>query len=296
MNIKSTIVMIPIDKIFPHPENPRKDLGDLTELTESIRTRGVMQNLTVIPWDDWYDTDPPVEDAVVAIIGHRRHAAAKAAGLTELPCVISHMDEHTQIATMLLENIQRSDLTAVEQAYGFQMMIDLGETEDSIAEKTGFSRSTVRHRLNIAQLDQSLLKKKEEQEGFQLSLTDLYALEKIKDVKRRNQVLKRAESGRQIGSLALNEMRDEKREETKKTVLQMLKAAGVKKKDDARYELYNNKWEVLQEIDLDKAPPFGRLPIWKRFSITLITAKRPGLIFGIKSEFITLPASRRRSR
>lgn len=255
MKTENQIIMIPIEKIFPHPENPRKDLGDLTELTESILKHGVLQNLTVVPWSDWYNTDPPVEDAVISIIGHRRCAAAKAAGKTELPCVITHMDEHTQIATMLLENIQRSDLTPVEQAHGFQMMIDLGETEESIAEKTGFSRSTVRHRLNIAQLDQTLLKKKEDQEGFQLSLTDLYALEKIKDVKRRNKVLKRAESGRQIASLALNEVRDEKREETKEIVLQMFKTAGVKKNDKAKYELYSNKWEVLQEIDLDKAPP-----------------------------------------
>ena len=55
---------------------------------------------------------------------------------------------------MLLENIQREDLTIQEQAQGFQMMLDLGDTEDQIAEKTGFSKSTVRHRLNIAKLDQ----------------------------------------------------------------------------------------------------------------------------------------------
>ena len=57
---------------------------------------------------------------------------------------------------MLEENIQREDLTVWEQAQGFQMMLDLGETEDTIADKTGFSKTTIKHRLNIAKLDQEI--------------------------------------------------------------------------------------------------------------------------------------------
>ena len=132
------IVMIPIEKLHHHPENPRKDLGDLTELTESIRKNGVMQNLTVVPemMDGTIDTG-----RYLVVIGNRRLEAAKAAGLTELPCVISDMDHKTQISTMLEENMQRQDLTVYEQAQGFQMMMDLGFTEKEISQKTGFSSS-----------------------------------------------------------------------------------------------------------------------------------------------------------
>ena len=77
----SDIVYIGIEHIHPHPENPRKDLGDLTELVESVKKLGVMQNLTVIPQEG-----SPGE--YTALIGHRRHAAAKLAGIAELPCII----------------------------------------------------------------------------------------------------------------------------------------------------------------------------------------------------------------
>ena len=129
--------MIPIDKLFPHPDNPRKNLGDLTELAESIKASGVMQNLTVVPLIG--ENGEPVEDAYTVIIGHRRLSAAKLAGLTELPCVVCEMSHKEQIATMLLENMQRSDLTVYEQAQGFQMMLDLGESVTGISEKTVFS-------------------------------------------------------------------------------------------------------------------------------------------------------------
>ncbi|MBR3243996.1 MAG: ParB/RepB/Spo0J family partition protein, partial [Parasporobacterium sp.] len=119
----SEFIQIDINDLIPHPDNPRKDLGDLAELTESIRTNGILQNLTVVKDGDKYKV----------IIGHRRLAAAKAAGLTELPCTVADMDERQQLCTMMEENMQRQDLTIPEQAYGFQYMLDLGETVSSIA-------------------------------------------------------------------------------------------------------------------------------------------------------------------
>lgn len=133
MEVKG-IVTIGLEHIHPHPDNPRKDLGDLTELAESIKKNGIMQNLTVIPKEG-----EPGE--YITIIGHRRSAAAKLAGVTEAPCrVVEGMTDKEQMSTMLEENMQRNDLTIWEQAQGFQMMLDLGETEDTIAEKTGFSK------------------------------------------------------------------------------------------------------------------------------------------------------------
>lgn len=134
------IVYIAADLIYQHPDNPRKNLGDLSELSESIKKKGIMQNLMVIPghWDEqkeWH------EEGYTLIIGHRRFAAGKLVEIEEFPCkIVTNMDQKEQVGMMLEENMQRNDLTIWEQAQGFQMMLDLGETEEMIAEKTGFSK------------------------------------------------------------------------------------------------------------------------------------------------------------
>lgn len=174
------IIYIDVEKIFPHPHNPRKDLGDLTEITESIKISGILQNLTVVPKPDGKP------DEWLAVIGHRRHAAAKKAGLEKVPCVISNMHEKEQVSTMLLENMQRSDLTVIEQAQGFQMMLDLGETTQTITEKTGFSETTVRKRLFIASLDAKKSKNAYERGA---SLEDYMELQKLTNEQNRNKVL-----------------------------------------------------------------------------------------------------------
>lgn len=169
MNIQN----IDINLIDQHPENPRKDLGDLTELANSIKETGIHQNLTVVRNGERY----------TCIIGHRRLAASKLAGLTEVPCHVAEMDYKTQLSTMLVENMQRAELTYIEQADGFQMMMNLGETVESIAEMSGFSKETVKHRLEIAKLDKDRLK------ASDLTLEDLVYLERVTDVEVRNRLL-----------------------------------------------------------------------------------------------------------
>lgn len=176
---RGMLVYIPVDQLHPHPDNPRKELGDLSELVESIKAKGVMQNLTVVP---------RAEGGYTVIIGHRRSAAAKEAGLSAVPCVIVEMSEREQVATMLLENMQRVDLTAYEQAQGFQMMIDFGDTVEGIAEKTGFSKKTVRGRLKMAELDSKILK--EVSSARQLSIADFDKLAQIDDLGKRNELLR----------------------------------------------------------------------------------------------------------
>jgi len=208
-------VEIEVGKIFPHPNNPRKDLGDLTELSESIKENGIMQNLTVVKRD---------EESFTVIIGHRRLEASKLAGLLTVPCVISNMDEKKQLSTMLLENMQRSDLTVFEQAEGFQMMMDLGETAAGISKATGFSETTVRHRLKLLELDRDKLK---ETENRGATLSDYIELEKIKDIKRRNRVL--ADIGTSNFNYSLrNALEDEKWEEKKAEIIEQVSAFAEK--------------------------------------------------------------------
>ena len=183
---------IAISKLHPHYDNPRKDLGDLTELAESIKANGIFQNLTVVPWFSKITgvgcDDPKQQEEMgyTVVIGHRRLAAAKLAGLTEVPCAISNMNMHDQISTMLLENMQRSDLTVYEQAQGFQMMLDLGDSVDEISKRTGFSETTVRRRVKLLELDNDKFR---ESVGRGATLMDYLELDKIQNNELKNSVL-----------------------------------------------------------------------------------------------------------
>lgn len=188
MKVKHRNADIPVSMLYPHPANPRKDVGDVTELAESIKANGIFQNLTVVVGGDGVEAASPEEDidGYTVIIGHRRLEAAKQAGLTTVPCMVVEMSREEQISTMLLENMQRSDLTIYEQAQGFQMMLDLGETQDSIAEKTGFSKTTIRHRIKLLELDPEELRKAQQR---QATMSDYIELEKISDPELKNKAL-----------------------------------------------------------------------------------------------------------
>lgn len=180
MERKPTLTTIAIEKLHPHPDNPRKVLGDIDELAESIKASGILQNLTVVPMnDDWTE--------FTVIIGHRRLAAAKQAGLTELPCAVVEMTEKEQLSTMLTENMQRSDLTVYEEAKGCQLLLDLGDTVAEVAEKTGFSESKIRRRVKLCELDEDAFK---ESQIRQPTLQDYDRLNQIKDIDTRNKLLK----------------------------------------------------------------------------------------------------------
>lgn len=182
-----SVVNMPIEYLVPHPQNPRKDLGDLEELTASIKENGIYQNLTVIPVNE---AVPGEEPKYMVVIGHRRLEAAKRAGLQEVPCaIVRGLTETQQLQIMLLENMQRSDLTVYEQAQGFQQLLDFGMDIEDISQQSGFSKSTIRRRLEIAKLDQDKLKKISSTR--QLSLKEFDALAKIKNLEARNEAMEK---------------------------------------------------------------------------------------------------------
>lgn len=178
---------IEVKNLFPHPDNPRKEIGDVSELAESIKQNGIFQNLTVVPNMVTGEVTGEVwQRGYTVIIGHRRLAAAKVAGLEKVPCVVADMTPKEQLQTMLLENMQRSDLTVYEQAQGFQLMLDMGSTVEEIAEKSGFSQTTVRRRVKLLDLDSEKFKKSEARGA---TLSDYLELDKISDPELKNKVL-----------------------------------------------------------------------------------------------------------
>jgi ParB family chromosome partitioning protein len=135
--------MVALDKLDPNPEQPRVDFGDLTELTASIAEKGVLEPLLVKPSRStgrW-----------MIIAGERRYRAARAAGLTEVPCVEMDIDAGSVAEIALIENMQRKDLTVWEEADGLLALCErFGYTHEEVARKVGKSRSTVTEALSIA--------------------------------------------------------------------------------------------------------------------------------------------------
>lgn len=173
------IVYIKLEDIIPHPNNPRKELGDLEEMAADIKENGLLQNLMVIPVEN---------GKYMTLIGHRRSAAARLAGLTEVPCTVADKDlpMNEQVAIMLRENMQRTALTDVEQADGFQLMFDLGDTVSEISQKTGFSESTIYKRRQLLQYPREKVIAAYDRGG---NFGDYSYLEKVKDPETKEKLL-----------------------------------------------------------------------------------------------------------
>jgi len=156
----TTLTTLPLDQIYAHPRNVRRTVGDVDELAASIKGVGILQPLTVAPQDGRY----------IVIAGHRRLAGAQAAGLTEVPCVVREDltdDLAAQLAAQLVENLQRSDLTVMEEADAYAQLELLGVKEAAIAKTTGRSRATVHQRILLAGLP---TERREQYETNSLSL------------------------------------------------------------------------------------------------------------------------------
>jgi ParB family transcriptional regulator, chromosome partitioning protein len=144
--------MIPVDQIRPNPDQPRKALGDLRELTESIREKGVLEPLLV--------RFVPREECYYIISGERRYHASRAAGLREVPAIEKMADDAETLEIALVENIQRKDLTPFEEADGLQRLAtQFDYTHDDVAKKIGRARSSVSEILTLRNIPEPIRKK-----------------------------------------------------------------------------------------------------------------------------------------
>jgi ParB family chromosome partitioning protein len=143
--------MLPLDKIRPNPDQPRKFLGDLRDLTESIKEKGVLEPLLV--------RFMPREDCYHIISGERRYHASRAAGLREVPCIEKIADDAETLELGLIENLQRKDLTPFEEADGLQRLAEMFEyTHEDIAKKIAKARSSVTEMLSLRVIPEPLRK------------------------------------------------------------------------------------------------------------------------------------------
>lgn len=136
------IKLINTSLIDPHPDNPRKQIGDVTDLAASIKANGLLSPLSVVPNGERYRV----------IADHRRLAACKQAGTGAVPCFVLDLDPLQQLEAMVTENCQREQLTVLEEADAIQGMLDLGATTASVAHRLGRSADYVRDRAKAASI------------------------------------------------------------------------------------------------------------------------------------------------
>ena len=137
--------LIPIEQIRPNPDQPRKqfDQGQLDDLVASIKEKGVLQPLIVRRVDGVYEI----------VAGERRWRAAQAAQLHELPVLVRDFSDEEVLEVAIIENIQRADLNAIEEAAGYRQLMDrFGHTQEKMADALGKSRSHIANLLRLLQL------------------------------------------------------------------------------------------------------------------------------------------------
>jgi ParB family chromosome partitioning protein len=143
---------LPIDKLIPNPEQPRVEIGDLAELSSSIKQKGVLEPILVKPNSE--------TGTWMIIAGERRWRAANLAGLEEVPCIELDLDEQSIAEIALIENLQRKDLTIWEVADGLAFLSEKFDyTHEDIAKKIGKSRTTVTESLTISGIPNSIREK-----------------------------------------------------------------------------------------------------------------------------------------
>lgn len=172
--VEQKYVVLPTDAIKPGPHNPRRDLGDLDGLVASIRAVGIQEPLLV----EWATPADPY----TLLAGHRRLAAAKLAGLVEVPCLVRQgaSTPALRMEIALIENLQREGLSPLDEADGYRALTNLGLSQREIAQRVGCSQSNVSKKMDLLALPTALQAKVGKKKDG-LTLEAAAALARLKD-------------------------------------------------------------------------------------------------------------------
>ena len=208
------IFTVPITDVKPADDNIRRSVGDVTELAASITAVGILEPLIVVELAE--------ARGYRVVAGHRRLAAAREAGLDYVPVIVRTFDERARIEAMLVENLMRADLSPLEEATGYQRLVDVGLAQREIAERVGCSQSHVAKRLGLLGLPTEAQKVLD---SGGITLEDAAALLELKEHPDRIREIVKA--GRPVEYAVRNSLRDIKIQEGTAKVRAELVAASV---------------------------------------------------------------------
>ncbi len=251
--------IIAINQIEPNPDQPRVEIGDLTELSDSIKQKGVLEPILVKPIGDgtW-----------MIIAGERRWRAANLAGLREVPCIELDIDEKSIAEIALIENLQRKDLNVWEEADGLAFLGSrYGYTHEDIAKKIGKSRSTVTESFAISGLPESI-REKCRQAGINAK-SMLLEIARQFDEKAMHSFLD------DIGNVESNPKKKLIRKETKSKITskskKIMSAPANESKNAFEYIAVNQDFRL--EISFIKSDPFQKRDVLKALKETFDKTK-----------------------
>lgn len=219
--------------IDPHPDNPRKNIGDVTDLAASIKANGLLSPLSVVPNGSRFRV----------IAGHRRLMACKQAGTGAVPCFVLDLDPLQQLEVMVTENCQREQLTVLEEADAIQGMLDLGATTASVAHRLGRSSDYVRDRAKAASIKTEVRASRDD--FGQLTIGQLVAIARYDGQPDRQKKLAQAAGTSNFDYILRNIERDDRERQWIESVAALLveSDSGINLIPDPAYS--NPEWRYL---------------------------------------------------
>ncbi len=190
------LLVIPTESIDPDPDQPRKNIGDISDLKASIAEHGIIQPIIVaVAHDERYRL----------IAGERRFTAAKALGLETVPCIVRTVEEHRVLEVQLVENLHRKDLNPVEEATTYKRLIeDFGLSQRDLATRLGKSAATINQTLRILSLPETIIESVQTSE--QISRSVLLEIAKLESEQEQIEMFE----GARTGKLTVKGARDKK--------------------------------------------------------------------------------------
>lgn len=245
------VEQLPIAALKVSSFQPRRhfDAETIAELSASIADKGVLQPLLVRPQGDAYEI----------VAGERRFRAAQEAGLTQVPVVIKELDDRQTLEIAVIENVQRENLTAVEEARAYAQLQDFGMNQEAVAKAVGKSRSAVANTLRLLQLDNAALASLEAGEITAGHARALLAIPESDRAWALSTILERQLSVRQTEELkrpaarqAAGQGASDERAQLKALELNLSRVVGTKVKvsgrDKGKLELYYGSEEELERL------------------------------------------------
>jgi ParB/RepB/Spo0J family partition protein len=230
---------VAVGEIHPAEDNLRRELGDLSDLG-SVATVGVLEPLLLAPRAD---------GGYTVVAGHRRHAAAAAAGLVEVPAMVRPYTADQRVEVMLIENLQRRGLSPLEEALGYRRLLDLGLRQRALAERLGVSQSHVSKRLALLGLPPAAL---EQLDSGGITVTDALELSKLVDHPARLETaMSQGREWGDVGEAVRQELDDQRMQEAREASLRALQAKRVKVVEAPTYGWYDRKEKPLDQLRLD---------------------------------------------